>query len=184
MQRVIGLDISSSNIGYSVLEYTDTSIKLITYGVIKPPKDSNILTRLIKTKFLILEILEKNQPDYIAIEDIIQFMKHKSSAKTVITLAVFNRMIGLVSYEFLNKPPTMLAVMTIRSLIRFKTKIVKEDIPNIIEQHLNIKFPWIMKTNKKTKLQEINVQSYDLADSIAVGLAFILKQRKNKKLAP
>ncbi len=174
LKKVVGFDVSSSNVGYSVFEYDKDNIKLIDYGVIKPLKKVNVLVSLLDLKTKVLEILNKHNPDDIAIEEIIQFMKGKSTAKTIITLASFNRMIGLCSMEFLKKEPKMLNVLTIRSKLKVNGKRpAKEEVPAAIEHHLNIKFPWIMKKSRKTKTMEINEQSYDLSDGIAAGLAFI-----------
>lgn len=173
MPKIIGLDISSSNIGYSVIEYNNLDIKLIDSGVIKPLKDSNILLRLKKTKEDILSLLSKHNPDDIIIEDILLFLKNKSNARTIITLAIFNRVIGLACFEYLNKPPVLMSVATIRKFIKIDEKPKKEDIPNLIEKHLNIKFPWIL--NKK---KNIDKSSYDMSDAIAVSLAYIFKQSR------
>jgi len=37
MKKVLGLDISSSVIGYSIIEFDDNNINLVKYGHIKPP---------------------------------------------------------------------------------------------------------------------------------------------------
>lgn len=178
---VLGLDISSTTIGWGLLQIDEStkSIKYITSGYIKPPKGDNIVERLLKTKALVQALLEKTKPDFIGIEDIIAFMPHRSSANTVITLAVFNRMICLLSFEFLSKNSELFPVMEIRRGIKIDEVPSKEDIAELVAKRLGITFPWV--TNKKGKRI---VENGDVADGLAVALyyAFVLtgKATKNK----
>lgn len=179
MAKLLSFDISSSNIGWSILEYDKLTnkITLNEYGVIKPDKKSNsIVERLYKTKKEILNLFNRLKPDHIAIEEIVQFMQNRSSAKTILTLTSFNRMVGLASMEYLNKCPTFISVMTVRSQIKFDKKISKEEVPDIVAKRLNIGFPWYMK-----KTGAVDPKSYDLADAIAVGLTYLYKFEKFPK---
>lgn len=188
IKRVLGFDISSSCIGYSILEFDDITkdIYFISCNYHKPIKKGSILDRLYHTKSIINKIIYDNRPDYIAIEDIVQFMKNKSSAKTVITLAVFNRMIGMLAYDYLNKSPELFNVMQIRHGLKFdKVLPKKEEMPELVSKHLNINFPYVYgKKNKK-----IAPESNDMADSVAVALycvyvhtgRIIPKNKKGKK---
>lgn len=180
MTTVLGLDVSTTTIGYCALNVSD-EIKLIDCGFYKPPKTGNLFERLDTTKKNISQIIDKHKPDYIAIEDIIQFFKGHSGAKTIISLAVFNRMIGLLAFDFLNKPPELYNVLQIRHGIRraagLKKLPQKEELPDIISPLLDIKYPWIY--GKKGK---IKVESYDVSDAICVAYhcALILKDKNTK----
>jgi Holliday junction resolvasome RuvABC endonuclease subunit len=127
-------------------------------------------------------IIDQVKPDYIGIEDIIQFMQGKSTAKTIITLTTFNRMIALLAYDYLKKSPELINVNTIRSALKIGTdRPKKEDMPELVAKHLRINFPY--DTNKKGNLK---VENYDKADGIAVALyvAYLLSgkvKRKGKK---
>jgi len=173
MTRIIGFDVSSQNIGWGVFDYeknNKSSIKLIDSGVIKPSKKGSTLGKLKDAQNKVLAVLDKFKPDEAAIEDIIKFMKNKSTANTVIALASFNRMVCLSCWDKIGKEPSLLAVMTIRSAIKLNKSLPKKDeIPKVIEAHLGIKFPWIMHNNK------ISSSSYDMSDGIAVALAKIFK---------
>jgi len=168
IKKILGFDISSTCIGYSVLEFDDTTndVKFIKCNYHKPIKKGNILERLYHTKNIIKKIIDDFKPDYIAVEDIIQFMKNKSSAKTVITLAVFNRMIGLLAHDYLSKSPELFNVMQIRHGLK-KTPVLpkKEEMPELVASHLGIAFPYVYK--KKGNIDSV---SEDMADSVAVAL--------------
>ena len=145
-------------------------------------KKGSIIERIVDTRNKIQKIITDNKPDLIAIEDIIQFMKGASTAKTIIMLTTFNRMIGLAAYDYAGKVPELYSVMSIRHGLKTgKDLPKKEDMPELVAKHLGIKFPY--EINKKGK---VKVESFDMADGIAVALyyAFLLTgriQRKAKK---
>jgi len=99
------------------------------------------------------------------------FMKGASGAKTIIPLAVFNRMVGLACFDYLKQPPFLYNVMTIRHGIKISKKPPqKEEIPALAEKILGITFPYKYKINKKTKIEEIATESYDMGDAFAVAI--------------
>ena len=99
----------------------------------------------------------------------------KSTATTVVTLASFNRMIGLLSYDYLKSHPGLFNVMSIRHGLKLNKNLPKkEEMPDLVSKHLGITFPYI-----KDKKGKIKPESFDMADGIAVALyyAFILTNR-------
>ncbi len=183
MTRVLGFDVSSTTIGYCVLNIDDNNQIHFEYAsYLKPAKKGSIIERIVDTRNKIQSIIEKVQPDYIGIEDIIQFMQGKSTAKTIIMLTTFNRMIGLCAYDYLKKSPDLFSVMTIRHGLKTgKDLPKKEDMPELVAKHLGITFPY-----EHNKLGKVKVESFDMADGVAVALyyAFVLTgkaKRKGKK---
>jgi Holliday junction resolvasome RuvABC endonuclease subunit len=175
MTKILGFDCSSSTIGYSLLEINNNQISLVSTNFIKPPKKGDLISRLANTRDQILSIINQANPDQIAIEDIIAFMKGQSTAKTIIMLTTFNRMISLLSYDYLSAPPSFYNVMSIRHGLKLnKVFPKKEEIPDLVAHHLNIPFPYLKNKNNK-----LIVENYDMADSIAVALyhAFILTNK-------
>lgn len=164
--KVMGIDASTATVGLSVLS-KNRKIKLVHYDFFKPPKISQ-MESLSKTKSFIMKKILKFEPDEMVIEEIVKYMKGGSGAKTVIPLAVMNRTIALTYYELTGKQPHFLSVLKVRHAIKFDIKLPpKEKIPEIVAKHLNIKFPYVK--NKK----KIKQESYDVADSIAVALAYL-----------
>lgn len=180
-KRILGLDASSTTVGYCVLEIDDNNnIKYISADYLKPIKDGTILERIVDTRNKLKKIIEDTKPDHIGIEEIIQFMHGKSTAKTIIMLTTFNRMVCLLAYDYLGKSPELFNVMTIRHGLKInKIFPKKEDVPQLVAQHLGITFPYTL--NKKGK---IKVESYDMADGIAVALyyAFVLSGKIVRKV--
>jgi len=182
MGRVLGFDVSSTTLAYSVIDYNNSkSLILFDYGYIKPIKTGNILDRLLDTRNKVKIVIEKYQPNEIVVEDIIQFMKGLSSAKTVITLAVFNRMVCMCAADFLGKAPDLLNVMSIRHCIKNQAGLkkipAKEDIPELLEKVAGIKTPQII--GKKGKVKS---ETYDLSDAVAVAYSHIFLRNKNNDL--
>lgn len=170
IKKVLGIDCSSTTIGYCVLEINEKTkdIKFISCNYLKPIKKGSIIERIIDTRDKILNIIDEIKPDYIGIEDIIQFMQGKSTAQTIITLTTFNRMIALLSYDYLGHLPELFSVMTIRHGLK-ENKILpkKEDMPDLVAKHLGITFPYL--ENRKGN---IKAESYDMADAVAVALYY------------
>ena len=181
MTKVLGFDVSSTTIGYCVLE-VDTAtgkIDFVSANYIKPNKKGNIIERIADTRSKILDVIDQVKPDNIGVEDIIQFMQGKSTAKTIIMLTTFNRMIGLVAHDYLHRAPELFSVMTIRHGLKTgKDLPKKEDMPALVANHLGITFPY--QYNKKGK---VKVESFDMADGIAVALyyAFVLTGKVTRK---
>lgn len=176
----MGIDISTSTIGWSILD-CDLIGKpqLIQSNFYKPLKKGNLFEKLDQTRKNIKAIVEKYQPDYIAIEDLIKFMKGRSSATTIINLSVFNRMIGLLAYDFLGRPPELCNVMSVRHAIRRvlgnKKIPAKEELPMYISDILEIEYPWVY--DKKGK---IKIESYDVSDAICVAYYCFLMLESGK----
>jgi Holliday junction resolvasome RuvABC endonuclease subunit len=172
-KTVLGFDVSSSCIGYCVLEIDELS-NTITFkkvDFIKPIKTGSIVTRLVETRNLILKVLNEFKPDYIGIEDLIKFMP-KSTATTVVILTAFNRMVCLACHDYLkNNSPELFNVNTIRSALKIgTTRPKKPDMPELVAKHLGIIFPYML--GKQGKIKEEN---YDMADGIAVALYYAFK---------
>jgi len=181
MKCILGFDVSSTTIGIGILNWDESSndIKYVSMNYIKPIKDGSIIERIVDTRNKIQKILADTKPDYIAIEEIIKFMKGKSTAQTIIMQATFNRMIGLVSYDYLGRAPELFNVLSIRHGIKInKTFPKKEDIPDLVAKHLGITFPYEYKKTGKLK-----VENGDKADGMAVALyyAFLLSGKIVKK---
>jgi Holliday junction resolvasome RuvABC endonuclease subunit len=171
--RILGIDASSTTIGIAVIDCNDgyQFEKLIAFEYIKPPKKGNIFERLEKTQKMICDILTKYQPTHIAVEEIVQFMAGSSTAKTIISLATFNRMVGLTCYKYLCSPPEMLSVIKIRHKIKLsKVFPKKEEIPALLAKRLGIKLKPIYKKKKR----ELAIEFFDAADALAVATCYMM----------
>lgn len=182
IKKVLGLDISSTTVGWCVLQIDElNNISHVDSGYFKPIKTGSIIDRIIDTRTKIQDILNKYKPDHIGIEDLIKFMV-KSTATTVVMLTTFNRMVCVTCYDYLNKAPDLFNVMTIRHGLKIGKKAPKkEDMPELVAKHLGINFPYELITKGKNKGSP-KVENGDRADGMAVALyhAFKLTGRLKK----
>ena len=176
MKKVIGLDISSSTIGWALLSFDDSkNIRLDDYGHIKPPASSKgtLSYRVSSAYDLCKNLLVNINPDYVAVEAYANKFSHgRSSARTIIVLSVFNEMICMASLRALEKEPFRYAVSTIRSSISNfldKKMVSKDDNLDLIKGYFN-NFKVSLNRNNKIKKE-----SYDEADAISVALCHIIK---------
>jgi Holliday junction resolvasome RuvABC endonuclease subunit len=179
MKTILGLDISSSTIGWSILEYNDKQIILKEYGHIKPPKSNkgSLTFRASAAYDEVYEFLLNKKPDIVASEAYAnKFPRGRSTARTIIVLSVFNELVSMACLKSLNYEPEKYAVMTIRSMLSKLAgyKITsKEDCFEFIKKYFS---NYSLRNNKNGKIAK---ECYDEADAIAVALTYILKERSN-----
>ncbi len=179
MTIIAGFDISSTTTGWCILKIEDNNIAYLDSGYFKPLKKGTIFERLDHSRKEVDKILNKYKPDKVAIEDIISFMKGASTAKTIITLSLFNRLVGMTAFNYLGKSPELFNVMTIRHGLKLNKQLPKkEDMPELAAHHLGITFPYYYGKGGKIKSE-----SYDVADawSVAIYYAKLLTQQVKKK---
>lgn len=176
MVTVLGLDCSTTTVGWGFIDFDiiDDGYKInkIETGWFKPTKKGSLFDKFSFVQDKILELCKQFNPDKIAIEDILKVMPSRSSAGTIITLAVANRNIGMTCYRFLgNKDPNYFPVITIRHTLKIDGVVPsKQEVPDFLSKILNFDFPY--EFNKKNKLKEEN---FDKADGLAVAATFMIK---------
>jgi Holliday junction resolvasome RuvABC endonuclease subunit len=180
---VLGLDCSSKTIGWGLV-VSNKEPTLVAYGHFKPlgPKHPMIV-RLDGVYKKIIELCNELKPTCVAVEDIITFMKGKSTAQTVTVLTAFNRVASLAGYHD-SKGVDFYSVHQVRKIIKMmnpdiKNTISKEDMPDIIIKHLEPQFEKMFK-----KTGDEAEETCDEADGIAVGWAHILHQQNHNLIDP
>nr|BDD46200.1 hypothetical protein 34 [bacterium] len=179
MERILAFDISSSTIGWAILELDDNQVLTLPQtGYIKPPKShkGGLSHRLSATYDAIEGLIDLFQPTDVVVEAYAKrFSKGRSSAQTIIILSVFNEVCKLAAYRKLHREAFEYPVVSIRAKIgaHFGVKIVsKEDIFPVINQNCKSFVPTLNR-NKNTKKECL-----DIADAIAAGLTHIIKTGK------
>lgn len=176
--KILALDISSATIGWALMENIDSVPNLIKYGHIKPiskkKSDDNISLRLFNVEEKINKLLLTEKPDVIVIEDYVKkFSKGKSSANTIIILAVFNETTALLGYKFTKKKAVRYTVTQLRSFVQKKFGVSikdKDEVINFISGYFK---------NYKTvtnKVGNVKKECEDEADAIILGLYHLLQK--------
>ncbi len=184
MQTVLSLDISSSTIGWSLLEYDSTSVTLKAYGHIKPlkkDKTEDLTERLSPTFDSITKLINLYSPDKVSAENYVSgFTPGLSRASTIMLLSSFNEVVCLAAYRAIgNKTVFRYAVPTIRASVSkiLDKKIVSKD--EVAESLLEICKIYKPTLNKKSKMK---LECFDELDALAVGMTYIYKEHYNEKL--
>jgi len=178
MKTILGLDISSSTIGWSIIEYDDEQIVLKEYGHIKPLKSNkgSLALRASSAYDDVYSFLKENNPDMFASEAYAnKFPAGRSTARTIIVLSVFNELMSIACLKSLSYEPERYAVMTIRSsLSKFAGYKIssKEECFEFIKKYFS---NFSLRSNRNGKIAK---ECYDEADAIAVALTYILKEKR------
>tara|TARA_A200000159_G_C7334465_1_gene344453 strand:- start:3380 stop:3922 length:543 start_codon:yes stop_codon:yes gene_type:complete len=176
MVKILGLDISSSTIGWATLLCSKDSVILDNYGFIKPPasKKGSLAYRASEASGAVSELIDRENPEIVAIEAYAnKFPSGRSTARTIIVLSVFNEVISIAALKKMGVDPFRYPVVTIRSQIsKFSGKKIsskEECFDYIIERFDNFNF-------RKNRAGNIAKELYDEADAIAVALTCFIKE--------
>jgi crossover junction endodeoxyribonuclease RuvC len=101
--RILGIDPGTNVTGYGVIEKNRGGLREIHHGEIRVPRDLLLSGRLMRIHGALLEVVEKTDPDQVALEDIFYGKNVKSlikqgHARGVILLAASRS--GLPVYEY------------------------------------------------------------------------------------
>ncbi len=168
----LGLDISTSTIGYCILE--NDSIKDI--GAIELSKLKSIFEKAKKFRDIVKKIKSDYAIEEIFIEENLQaFRPGLSSAKTIVALARFNGMCSLIVSDVFELDPCFINVNAARKLVGFKKK--KDKLKNTKEQILefvmglekDISWPTkILKGGPRRGTEVLQNYCYDMADAYVI----------------
>lgn len=180
---ILGLDISSATIGWSVLEVIDDKYSLKNYGHIKPvskkKSDDNFCLRLNYAFDAITNLVRKEKPDVVVIEDYAKkFSKGRSSANTILILSSFNEVCGLAVYRESKITPIRIPVISLRKVVKkeFNCNIDdKNDVMAFCKKTFN---SFLTQNNRAGNIKK---EAFDEADSIIVSLGYYLESRSKKK---
>lgn len=100
---ILGIDPGLATVGFGVVNKEKFKTKVVDYGVIKTTKDDTLPKRLEKIYNGVLEIIDKYQPEHVAIEELffntnITTGITVAEARGVIMLACINKRLQLYEY--------------------------------------------------------------------------------------
>lgn len=175
--KILSLDISSSTIGWASMIKENDEINLINYGHIKPMSKKksldNLYLRLEDTIKKIENLLVQEQPEQIIIEDYAKkFSRGRSSANTIILLAVFNETVALTGYRHTDKKPIRYTVSELRASVKKKYNASvkgKEEVINFVDSFFE-KYQIV-----KNRVGNTKTECEDEADAILLGIHHLSK---------
>lgn len=173
----LGLDISTSNIGWCIID--STSKKVIAAEAIELKKEKSVFCKANRARLDLTKIKDAYDISTIAIEENLQaFRPGFSSASTIVSLARFNGMVSLIANDVFLKEPIFLNVNNARKIAGFKkekkaTKSTKDQVFDFVKVKLP-DFEWPTKTLKSGPRKGCVIfaeHCYDIADSYIIALA-------------
>jgi hypothetical protein len=197
---ILGLDISSSCIGYSIF---DMDGKLIELNCVKFRDKLTLFEKLEEFKKS-TEHFKKLDIQFIAIEEPLKkFMGKFSSASTIALLNFFNGMISSYIYIEFGIEPIYFNVNNARSLVFPKPKKVtskksaldsEEELEPALEQEEKgsvkheiwkkvMELEPLINWRYGPKSRKLLDENYDMADSYVIGIAMLITLDKQTKTA-
>lgn len=180
---ILGLDVSTSCTGWCIINDEE---KVLDIGYISLSKFKNSYKKASVVEESLKQISKKYKIKKIFIEENLQaFRPGLSSAKTLSTLARFNGIVSLLSYQVFNVEPDHLNVNAARKSLGIKIlkqskcgKNTKEQILDWAKtQTENFEFEWPKKTLRagpRKGLEIFDPVCYDMADAYVISRAGIL----------
>jgi Holliday junction resolvasome RuvABC endonuclease subunit len=177
----LGLDISTSNVGWCLLD--TTTHDLISAGAIELSKKNNIFEKSHEVRNVLRDLNSRYSISNIAIEENLQaFRPGFSSAKTIVTLARFNGIVTLIAAEEIGSHPTFVNVNSARRLaglkiIKKSETSTKDQVLEFVKKRLT-GYEWPSRTLKSgpRKGHVIPADScYDIADAYIVAIASVVE---------
>ena len=101
--RILGIDPGYALVGFGVIDYDGYNYTVVDYGVVETTKDEDMAVRLGIVYDGITELIEKYNPDCMAIEELFYFKNQKTivpvaEARGVILLAGINKNANIFEY--------------------------------------------------------------------------------------
>lgn len=175
---ILGLDISSSRTGWSIV---DDQGKLLEYGVFdltkKTFKDifdkAFFIANLFRTEFK-----NKNITHIFIERALYSFKKGKSSAQTIALLQAFNGIISFICCQTFEIKPKFLSAIQARNKVGLKIKRGEKPKPIVLKFLLDTCPEFSVSY---TKFGNVAQKHYDEADAIVIAKAGVECLKKKEK---
>ncbi|MDP6877884.1 MAG: crossover junction endodeoxyribonuclease RuvC [Candidatus Marinimicrobia bacterium] len=153
IQRIISVDPGLNNTGFGILDYKGSQIKVIAYGLVTPPAKESIPNRLEYLNSHMNDLIDKFNPQSMAIEDSF----YSQNVKSAILLGQA-RGVLLLSAASKGIPSMVYAPKKVKQSVTGSGSATKKQVKYMVEKILNINKP---------------IKSLDITDALAIGLCHI-----------
>jgi len=153
IQRVISVDPGLNNTGFGILDYKGSQIKVVAYGLVTPPTKESIPNRLEYLNSHMNDLIDKFNPQSMAIEDSF----YSQNVKSAILLGQA-RGVLLLSAASKGIPSMVYAPKKVKQSVTGSGAATKKQVKYMVEKILNI---------------DKTIKSLDITDALAIGLCHI-----------
>tara|TARA_A100001011_G_scaffold399016_1_gene505785 strand:- start:11429 stop:11980 length:552 start_codon:yes stop_codon:yes gene_type:complete len=183
MSFVLGLDISTSIVGWCILK--KGSGDFVDAGAVDLKKEKCIYDKASKVKDVLKQVKKEYPVKEVAIEENLQaFRPGFSSAKTIVTLARFNGMVSLCSHDVFSLSPKFINVNSARKSVGLKidrksSVPTKEQVLDFVKTKIAY-YDWPMRTLKSGPRKGLVLfadSCYDIADAYIIAKSCVIDER-------
>ena len=153
IQRIVSVDAGLNNNGFGILDYKGSQIKVVAYGLVTPPAKESIPNRLEYLNSHMNDLIDKFNPQSMAIEDSF----YSQNVKSAILLGQA-RGVLLLSAASKGIPSMVYAPKKVKQSVTGSGSATKKQVKYMVEKILNINKP---------------ITSLDITDALAIGLCHI-----------
>jgi len=165
----LGLDISTSCVGYCILDY-ENKIKVI--GHIDLNKKINIYEKAKYFKYFIGFVCDKNYVEKVNIEEpMMMFMGGKSRAQTIALLQKFNGMVSYIMNEKYDGKIKHYNVRSARKNLGFTDRKCDKAIPvkQRVYEYCLLTEPSLKKYEIRNKNDKLKDEFFDMIDAYVIA---------------
>jgi len=182
MSLILGLDISTSVVGWCVLD--KSSGRFVSAGAIDLKKVKCVFTKARNVFDRLVSINDNHDISRITIEENLQaFRPGFSSAKTLVSLARFNGMISLYAHDVFHLVPDFINVNHARKKVGLKVDrksslSTKEQVLNFVQSNI-AEYDWptrVMKSGPRKGLVLFTDSCYDIADAFVIAKSCVIDE--------
>ena len=157
--RILGIDPGMAIVGYSILDYENDNVTLVSSGSIQTDKNKNDSERLLEIYQDLNSIIDKYKPDYASVEKLYFFKNQKTiipvaEARGIILMCLEKNKIE--TYEY--------TPIEVKQTITGYGRASKEEVANMVKLNFN-----------NQKLPKLD----DTVDSIAIALCLVKTENFN-----
>ena len=153
IQRVVSVDPGLNNTPFGILHYKGSQIKVVAYGLVTQPAKESIPNRLEYLNSHMNDLIDKFNPQSMAIEDSF----YSQNVKSAILLGQA-RGVLLLSAASKGIPSMVYAPKKVKQSVTGSGSATKKQVKYMVEKILNINKP---------------ITSLDITDALAIGLCHI-----------
>jgi crossover junction endodeoxyribonuclease RuvC len=151
--RILGIDPGLVRTGWAVIEPAGSRATVRAYGLIAPPTDGELPTRLAEGARQLRAVLAEHAPDLVVLEEVFTSARHPRSA---LLMAHMRGVICLVVQEA-DVPLLPLTATTVKQRLTGTGHASKEQVQRMVQ--------------RLTGLQTRETLRWDVTDAIALALA-------------
>lgn len=179
MQKtVLGIDASTTTIGYTVLSITDKKVEVTAIDYITLSNYDELIEKADYAEIRLREVIEKYTPVEICIEEDLQrFTKGRSSSQVLRKLSRFNGMVTYILYKLSGVKPKHVDPSHARRIVgcvikNTKPNTTKQQVLAWVKKRLTVDWPKKTVTRGKFKGQTQELKEcFDMADSYVIACA-------------